>query len=87
MYYMCYNLLQVTQKGFIMAAVRLPVDIEVRLSNLSAITHRPKSFYIREALKQYLEDMEDGYIALERIANPKRKLLTTDELLKKLGDV
>ena len=67
-----------------MTAVRLPADIEIRLNNLSAITHRPKSFYIREAIKQYLEDMEDGYIALERIANPNRKFLTNKQVLKEL---
>ena len=54
---------------------------------MSVITHRPKSFYIREAIKQYLEDMEDGYLALERVVNPKRKLFATEQLLKQLDDV
>jgi RHH-type transcriptional regulator, rel operon repressor / antitoxin RelB len=69
-----------------MTTIRLPSDIETRLSALATLTSRPKSFYIREAIKQYLEDMEDGYLALERIANPKRTLLETDALLKKLED-
>lgn len=70
-----------------MTTVRLSKEMENRLSHLAAITHRPKSFYIKEALKQYLEDMEDGYMALERISNPDRKLLNTDEMLKRIRDV
>ena len=67
-----------------MTTVRLPEDIESRLIKLAKFTNRPKSFYIREAIKRYLEDMEDIYLSLERMTNPKRKLLTTDEILKKL---
>lgn len=67
-----------------MSTVRLPADLETRLSKLSHLTHRSKSFYIKEALKQYLEDMEDGYIALDRLSDPKRTVLTTDEMLKAL---
>lgn len=67
-----------------MTSIRLPEDLNNRLENLAAITHRPKSFYIREALSRYIEDLEDGYIALERISSPKRKLLTTEEVLKEL---
>jgi len=67
-----------------MTTIRLPEEMENRLTRLAEITHRPKSFYIREAIKQYLEEMEDHYIALERITNSKRKLLTTEEVLKDL---
>ena len=52
--------------------------------NLAAITHRPGSFYIREAFSQYMDDLEDKYISLERITSPNRKLLTTQEVLKDL---
>jgi RHH-type rel operon transcriptional repressor/antitoxin RelB len=65
-----------------MASIRLPAEIETKLNNLCALTRRTKSYYIREALSQYLEDMEDNYIALERIANSKRKLLASQEVLK-----
>ncbi len=68
-----------------MTTVRLPQNIELRLSELSRLTHRSKSFYIKEALNKYLEDIEDTYIALERVSSPKRKLLTTEEILKELN--
>lgn len=69
-----------------MTTVRLSTDIETRLSKLSTLTHRPKSFYIKEAINRYLEDMEDGYLALERLSSPKRKLLTSEEILKELEE-
>jgi len=67
-----------------MTSIRLPEELNNRLENLAALTHRPKSFYIREALSQYLEDLEDGYIALERLSRPKRKELSTTEVLQAL---
>ena len=67
-------------------SVRLSKDVEGKLDKLSSLTHRSKSFYIREAIGQYLEDLEEGYIALERLADPKRKLFTTEEVLEALED-
>ncbi|MFO0389193.1 MAG: ribbon-helix-helix protein, CopG family [Alphaproteobacteria bacterium] len=67
-----------------MTSVRLPENIDTRLDQLCALTKRSKSFYIKEALTHYLEDIADGYIALDRISRPNRKLLTTKELLKEL---
>lgn len=67
-----------------MTSIRLNKETEDRLTRLSQITERPKSFYIRKAIEQYLEDFEDGYIAIERISNPNRQILTNDEVLKEL---
>jgi RHH-type rel operon transcriptional repressor/antitoxin RelB len=68
-----------------MVSVRLPEELESRLDHLADITKRPKSFYVKEALECYLEDMEDAYAALERIAKPNRTYYTTEELLKQLS--
>lgn len=46
-----------------MLSVRLPKKTEERLAALSARTHRSKSYYIKKALDQFLEDEED-YAAL-----------------------
>ena len=67
-----------------MTSIRSPEELNSRLENLASLTHRPKSFYIREALSQYLEDLEDGYIALERLSRPKRKEISTTEVLQAL---
>lgn len=66
-----------------MTSVRLPENIDIQLEQLCELTKRSKSFYIKEALTRYLEDIADQYIALDRIASPSR-LLTTKELLKEL---
>ena len=46
-----------------MLAIRLPADIEIRLENLAKLTGRTKTFYAREAIMEYLEDLEDLYLA------------------------
>lgn len=50
-----------------MLALRLPPDIEKRLSDLARKTGRSKSFYAREAILEHLDDLEDSYLALEAL--------------------
>ncbi|BCX90004.1 RHH-type transcriptional regulator, rel operon repressor/antitoxin RelB (plasmid) [Methylomarinovum tepidoasis] len=50
-----------------MIAVRLPKEIEARLEALAKATKRTKSFYVREALLEYLDDLEDLYLAEQRL--------------------
>ena len=40
-----------------MVAIRLPQDIETRLNVLAHKTGRTKSFYIRQALEEHLEEL------------------------------
>ena len=68
-----------------MLAIRLPIEIEKRLENLAKATGRTKTFYAREAILEYLDDMEDLYIAEQRAINiksGKSKTITFDEVLK-----
>ena len=67
-----------------MTSIRLSSEIEEKLDMLCKLTKRPKSFYIKEALNQYLEEMEDAYVALDRITTPKREFLNSDEVLVEL---
>lgn len=50
-----------------MLAVRLDAEIEKRLDALAARTGRTKTFYAREAIKTHLDDLEDFYLAEERM--------------------
>lgn len=68
-----------------MTSVRLPENLDAQLEQLCSLTKRPKSFYIKEALTRYLEDISDYYIAMDRLSRPNRKFLTTKELLKELN--
>ena len=46
-----------------MIAVRLPDEIEARLDALARATGRTKTFYVREAIVEHLDDLEDIYLA------------------------
>jgi len=69
-------------------SVRLPNDMEQRLTDLATETGRKKSFYIKEALMNYLEDLEDIYYAEKTLADIKagrERVLSMDELESSLG--
>jgi RHH-type transcriptional regulator, rel operon repressor / antitoxin RelB len=46
-----------------MLAVRLPRKMEKRLDSLARKTGRTKSYYVRRAIADNLEDMEDVFLA------------------------
>ncbi len=64
--------------------VRISDEVAKRLDFLVLKTKRPKSFYIKEMLEQYLEEFEDEYLALERLNERNAKYLSTDEVEKAL---
>lgn len=47
--------------------IRLPDVLDKRLSQLAKTTERTKSFYVRRAVEEYLDDQEDYLIALARM--------------------
>jgi len=52
-----------------MLALRLTPDIESRLDALARATGRTKSYYAREAIVEHLDDLEDIYLAEQRLAD------------------
>lgn len=52
-----------------MLALRLPADIEARLDALAKRTGRSKSYYAREAITAHLDDLEDIYLAEQRVTD------------------
>lgn len=67
-----------------MVAVRLPKELEKRLERFANKTHRTKSYYIRKALEQFLEDREDYLLAVARLEENNSRI-PLDEALKELG--
>ena len=63
-----------------MLSVRLSKEMEERISRLAKSTQRPKSFFVKEALNNYLNDMEEYYEVLKRRNDPNRNLITLEEL-------
>lgn len=69
-------------------AVRLPEDLEKRLDTLVEKTHRTKSYYIRRALEDFLEDREDYLLAASRweeFVKSGKKGISLEEVKKRLG--
>lgn len=48
-------------------SLRLPPELNQRLSHLAEQTGRSKTFYMLEAIKQHLDDLEDLYLAEQRL--------------------
>ncbi len=61
-------------------SVKLGDDIENRLSELADITGRTKTYYIKKAVLEMLEDMEDIYITEKRIENKSEKIWSMKEI-------
>jgi RHH-type rel operon transcriptional repressor/antitoxin RelB len=69
-----------------MLAIRLPAEIEDRLDALAKATGRTKTFYAREAILEYLDDLEDVYLAekrLEVIRAGRSKTIPLDKIMKR----
>jgi RHH-type rel operon transcriptional repressor/antitoxin RelB len=66
-----------------MSFIRLDHETEGRLSRLAGRMGRSRSSIVHEALSDHLDDLEDGYIALERMRNPT-KIHTSEEVKRDL---
>jgi len=67
-----------------MLAIRLDSEIEKRLDHLARMTGRTKTFYAREAILEHLEDLEDIYLAEQRLRRPA-KTYSAEEVKRELG--
>lgn len=71
-----------------MIAVRLTESIEKRLEKLAQRTGRTKTFYVREAILNQLDDLEDLYLAEKRLAaikSGKNSTVAIEGILDRYG--
>lgn len=71
-----------------MLAIRLPPEIEARLAELARRTGRTKSFYAREAILHYLDELEDLYLAesrLEDLREGRSESIPLNDLIRRHG--
>jgi RHH-type transcriptional regulator, rel operon repressor / antitoxin RelB len=71
-----------------MLTIRLPAEIEDRLDALAKATGRTKTFYARKAIIEYLDDLEDFYLAekrLEDIRAGRSKTIPLEKIMKRYG--
>lgn len=69
-----------------MLAIRLPENIEARLDRLAKRTGRTKTYYAREAILQYLDDLEDIYLAekeLEAVRSGRSRTVPIEKLMRR----
>lgn len=64
-------------------AIKLPAELEMRLSALAKQTHRSKSYYARAAIANYIEDLEDYYLAIQVLEN-NEDTMSLEELEKQI---
>jgi RHH-type rel operon transcriptional repressor/antitoxin RelB len=67
-----------------MLAIRLDAETEKRLERLAKLTGRTKTFHAREAIVDHLDDLEDAYLAAERLKTPARTF-SAEEVKRELG--
>ncbi len=71
-----------------MLAVRLSQEMETLLTNLAEKTHRSKSYYVKKALEQYLENYAEYEIAAEaykEYLESGKKTRSFDDVMKENG--
>ena len=71
-----------------MLAIRLPEEVEKRLAAMAKKSGRTKTFYAREAILNYLEDLEDIYLAekaMDKFIKSGSKTHSLDEVMNDLG--
>ncbi|MXS82710.1 TraY domain-containing protein [Nitrosomonas oligotropha] len=64
-----------------MLAIKLPEEIENRLAELAAKTGRTKTYYVREAILEHLDELEEKYLAIDRLEKADKRW-TLDEVEK-----
>jgi RHH-type rel operon transcriptional repressor/antitoxin RelB len=63
-------------------AVRLPDEMCARLKALAESTGRTATYYLREAVQEHLDDLEDIYLSeqtFERIRRGEEEVLSSEE--------
>ena len=69
-------------------SLRLPDDIAARLQRLADRTGRSKTFYVREAICEHLDDLEDMYLAEQRLIESRAgrsESVPLEELMSRYG--
>lgn len=69
-------------------SLRLPDELNTRLNALAQRTGRSKTFYILEAIREHLDDLEEAYeadIIMNRVRSGEEELYTSVEVEKMLA--
>jgi len=83
-----YLILNYLEKLMAAVSLRLPDDVTQRLAHLAELTGRSKTFYMVEAIREHIDDLEDLYLAEQRLIDiraGKTKTVPLEEVMKRYG--
>jgi RHH-type rel operon transcriptional repressor/antitoxin RelB len=63
-------------------SITIDEELAAKLERIASETHRKKSYYVNQALKEYFEELEDYELALERKGG---EAVSFDAAKEKLG--
>ncbi len=63
-------------------SLRLPDEVSQRLQRLADLTGRSKTFYMIEAIREHLDDLEDLYVAEQRLVTLRSRESRTVPLVE-----
>ncbi|MEO5379174.1 MAG: hypothetical protein H7832_15560 [Magnetococcus sp. DMHC-6] len=69
-------------------SIQLPDDVSIRLRDLEQLTGNSKAFYIIEAIRDHLDDLENVYIAEQRLLNiraGRSQTVPLEDVMKRYG--
>ena len=69
-------------------ALRLPDEISQRLKRLADRTGRSRTFYMVEAIQEHLDDLEDLYLAEQRLIDiraGKSQTVSLEDVMQRYG--
>ena len=76
------------EKADQMIGIRIPKSIGQRLESLAQRTGRSKTYYIREAIIEHLDDLEVVYLAeqvLQRVRRGEESVSSLEDVERRLG--
>ena len=69
-------------------SLRLPDDVSQRLQHLAQVTGRSKTYYMVEAIREHLDELEDLYLAEQRLIDiraGKTQTVALEDVMKRHG--
>ena len=76
------------EKSDQLIGIRIPKSVKDRLDALAQKTGRTRTFYIRQALLEHLDDLEDKYMAQQVLGHVKEgeeEFYSLDDVERDLG--
>jgi RHH-type rel operon transcriptional repressor/antitoxin RelB len=65
-------------------SIRIPDELDSKLSEIASETERSKSFHVQKALEAYLAELADLQLALDRLHDISGPIVTTEDMRKEL---